>query len=472
MFLFLIQIAGFAAIGDANNDGSITIVDALVVAQYYVGLAPAGFTLSNADVDSSGSVDVVDALLIAQYYVGLITQFPGQAATPAPTAIASNVAQGKTASADSQESGNEAAKGNDGSTTTRWCANDGSPNHFWAVDLGGFYNLSNTEIMWEYGDRAYQYKIEVSEDSSSWNLALDRTTNTTITQVSSDSFNVVARYMRITVTGLAAGTWASFFEFRAFGVTAPNPTPGPTAGSVTPEPTIPPGYTLVWSEEFNYSGTPDPANWGYESGYVRNNEAQYYEQANASCDGSELVIEARKNDGGYAYTSSSLITQGKHQWTYGRFEMRGKIPCVTGSWPAWWAVGIGANGSWPQCGEIDMMEYYKSTLLANVCYQNAGGSQVWDSATKSLSTFASDWPNNFHTWVMEWDTNTISLYCDDALLNSFNVNDATVGSYNPFRTSIWMFANLAIGGNNGGDPSGTTFPLRYYIDYIRVYQKQ
>jgi beta-glucanase (GH16 family) len=98
--------------------------------------------------------------------------------------------------------------------------------------------------------------------------------------------------------------------------------------------------------------------------------------------------------------------------------MRGKIPCVTGSWPAWWAVGIGATGSWPKCGEIDMMEYYKSTLLANVCYQNSGGSQVWDSSTKSLSSLG-----------LDWDTNTINLYCDDALLNTFNVESATVGSY-------------------------------------------
>jgi beta-glucanase (GH16 family) len=315
--------ASAAALGDVNNDGSINIVDALLVAQYYVGLGPSNFNASYADTNSSGSIDIVDALLIAQLYVGLITQCPGQATTA---------------------------------------------------------------------------------------------------------------------------------------------TPEPAA-------TPPAGWRLVWSEEFNYSGTPDPSNWGYESGYVRNNETQYYQQANASCDGTQLVIEARRNDNGYSYTSSSLVTHNKHQWTYGRFEMRGKIPCVTGSWPAWWAVGIGANGSWPQCGEIDMMEYYRNMLLANVCYQNASGSQVWDSSTKQISTLGSGWADNYHTWVMEWDENTIDLYCDDALLNTFNVNDATVGSYNPFRTSIWMFVNLAIGGNNGGDPSGTAFPLRYYVDYIRVYQK-
>jgi len=320
LIIFSISISANAVIGDVNNDSSITIIDALLVAQYYVGLNPANFNASNADVNASGSIDILDALLIAQYYVGLITQFPGQTATPAPT---------------------------------------------------------------------------------------------------------------------------------------------PLAG----------GWNLVWSDEFNYTGTPDPSNWGYESGYKRNNEAQYYQSANASCDGTQLIIEARRNDNGYAYTSSSLVTSGKHQWTYGRFEMRGKIPVDTGSWPAWWAVGIGANGSWPQCGEIDMMEYYKSMVLANVCYQNASGGQVWDSSTKTLTALGANWANNYHIWVMEWDTNTINLYCDDALLNTFNVANATVGTYNPFRTSIWMFVNLAIGGNNGGDPANTTFPLRYYVDYIRVYQK-
>jgi beta-glucanase (GH16 family) len=326
LILSFISYASYAALGDVNSDSNITIVDALLVAQYYVGLNPPNFTASNADVNANGSIDVVDALLIAQYYVGLITGFPGQVATP--------------------------------------------------------------------------------------------------TQV-----------------------------------------------PATPDPTPAGGYSLVWSDEFNYSGTPDPANWGYESGYVRNNEAQYYQQSNASCDGSQLVIEARRNDGGYSYTSSSLITQNKHQWTYGRFEMRGKIPCVTGSWPAWWAVGIGANGSWPKCGEIDMMEYYRNMLLANVLYQNSAGSQVWDSTTRDVSTLGAGWANNYHVWVMEWDANKIDLYCDDALLNTFDVNSATVGTYNPFRTSIWMFVNLAIGGNNGGDPSATTFPLRFYVDYIRVYQK-
>src|SRR6185436_11651947 len=117
-------------------------------------------------------------------------------------------------------------------------------------------------------------------------------------------------------------------------------------------------------------------------------------------------------------------------------------------------------------GEIDMMEFYRGMNLLNVMYQNSSGSIIWDSFTENAPAGFQD---TFHTWVMEWDPTTIKLYLDGVLKNTFTVDTATVGSYNPFRQPWYMLANLAIGGNNGGDPSGTTFPLQYNIDYIRVY---
>jgi beta-glucanase (GH16 family) len=399
----------------------------------------------------------------------------------------SNVAQGKTASADSQQSNNTAAKGNDGSTTTRWCANNGNLNHWWKVDLGSSYNLSSSEVMWEYNGRIYKYKVEISSDNTNWTLKVDKTNNTSTAQTQTDPFSGTARYVRITVTGLASGTWASFFEFRVFGstgstatptptsVVTPNPTPSftptPTATPIPHTPTPPPGWTLAWSDEFN-GPTIDTTNWGYELGYKRNNELQYYTNRteNARIENSNLVIEAiRENYNGYGYTSASLITSGKREFQYGRFEMRAKIPTPLGSWPAWWTLGV-AN-PWPKNGEIDIMEYYTGTILANIAYQNPSGSIVWDSLTKNISDYGPGWSDNYHIWVMEWDTNTINLYVDDWLFNTFNVSNADNGSYNPFRQRHYILANLAIGGTRGGDPSGTTFPLIYYIDYIRVYQK-
>jgi beta-glucanase (GH16 family) len=233
----------------------------------------------------------------------------------------------------------------------------------------------------------------------------------------------------------------------------------------------PEGWRLVWADEFDRTAV-NTADWGYEIGYKRNNEQQYYtnRSENARLENGNLVVEARReNYSGYAYTSASLNTSGKRQFTYGRFELRAQIPTAQGSWPAWWTLGT-QNG-WPKNGEIDIMEFYRGMILANVAYQNSGGSIVWDSFTKQISTYESGWASQFHTWAMEWDANTINLYVDDALLNSFDVNSATVGSYNPFRQPHYMLVNLAIGGNNGGNPAGTTFPLQYLVDYVRVYQR-
>src|SRR6476660_2808909 len=140
------------------------------------------------------------------------------------------------------------------------------------------------------------------------------------------------------------------------------------------------GYRLVWADEFNEKGKPDTANWVFEKGFVRNEEAQWYQEENAVCEKGLLIIEGRKetkqnplykegskewrkNRKNIEYTSSSINTRGKRSWQYGRFEMRGRIDISNGLWPAWWTLGVG--GRWPANGEIDIMEYYKQKLLAN-----------------------------------------------------------------------------------------------------------
>ena len=122
-----------------------------------------------------------------------------------------------------------------------------------------------------------------------------------------------------------------------------------------------PQWRQVWADEFNKDGTPDPANWTYEHGLVRNDEAQWYQRQNASCRGGLLVIEARRervrnsafvtgsrewpaNQEFAEYTSSSLTTKGLHQWRYGRFELRARIDTRSGMWPAWWTLGIESPG--------------------------------------------------------------------------------------------------------------------------------
>jgi len=262
------------------------------------------------------------------------------------------------------------------------------------------------------------------------------------------------------------------------------------------------GYRLVWHDEFDKDGPLNPADWGYERGFVRNQEAQFYQPDNAVCQGGFLVIEARKESkpnpnyiapgaatapgargrGGTGWpnlptieiTAASVNTRGKHEFTYGRFEIRAQIDVRSGSWPAFWSLGT--TGGWPGNGEIDIMEYYRDMVLANVAWQGANGA-VWNSVKTRLPTLPVDWARKFHTWRMDWDEKAIKLFLDDVKVNeqdlSKTVNTGGRGAgVNPFiDRPIYLLLNQAIGGQSGGDYSKAEFPIYFYIDYVRVWQK-
>ena len=140
-------------------------------------------------------------------------------------------------------------------------------------------------------------------------------------------------------------------------------------------------------------------------------------------------------------------------------------------WPAWWTLGV--SGEWPANGEIDIMEYYKGNILANVaCGTSTRWQAKWDSSTKAVSSLGAGWADNFHVWRMDWDDQKIDLYVDDSLMNSVPLSSMlNPDGQSPFKQKHYMLVNLAIGGVNGGDPSGTTFPVQYQVDWIRVFQK-
>jgi beta-glucanase (GH16 family) len=249
---------------------------------------------------------------------------------------------------------------------------------------------------------------------------------------------------------------------------------------------------LVWADEFNADGRPDANNWAYEHGFVRNRELQWYQPENARCENGLLIIEARRrwrenprhdpnsNDWRHTrryaeYTSACLKTRGLHSWRFGRFAMRGRIDTRAGMWPAFWTLGTAR--SWPGCGEIDIMEYYRGTLLANACWASEKRwVPIWDDLKKPITEFGDpDWSSKFHIWRMDWDRDAIRLYVDDELLNTIDLTktiNQTPDRANPFHEPHYILLNLAIGGTNGGDPSGTEFPARLEIDYVRVYQQR
>lgn len=253
-------------------------------------------------------------------------------------------------------------------------------------------------------------------------------------------------------------------------------------------------WELLWSDEFDYKGLPDPAKWDYEEGLVRNQELQYYTRArkeNARVEDGMLVIEARKEkwanpryrpgsanwntSAEFAeYTSASLTTRDKEDWTYGRVEVRAKLPKGTGVWPAIWMLGtsIGRVG-WPACGEIDIMENvgFEPNIIHGTVhtakYNHTKGTQKGSQATVEKPH------ESFHVYAVEWDKDRIDFFVDDRKYFTFENEGAGVEAW-PFDGKQYLLLNLAIGGSWGGQKGidDTIFPQRYYVDYVRVYHRK
>ncbi|WP_159518153.1 glycoside hydrolase family 16 protein [Sunxiuqinia indica] len=256
------------------------------------------------------------------------------------------------------------------------------------------------------------------------------------------------------------------------------------------------GLVLIWNDEFSEDGAPNAENWNYEYGFVRNQELQWYQSQNAICKNGRLIIEGKREtveNPNYSpassdwrnirevasYTSSCLITRGLQEWsTGGYYEVRARIDVTKGAWPAIWLLGT--EGSWPENGEIDMMEYYpiddEPYLLANVAWGTAKKhNAAWDGAKKLYSDLTSqdpDWSNKFHLWSMMWNEDYIRLYVDDELLNEVDLRKTlNADKHNPFVGSqkFYLLLNLAIG-SNGGIPYDPDFPITFEVDYVRIYQ--
>lgn len=233
---------------------------------------------------------------------------------------------------------------------------------------------------------------------------------------------------------------------------------------------------LVWSEEFNYTGLPDPTKWNFETGGGGwgNNELQYYTDSenNAYVDNGVLTITAREEQvGGRDYTSARITTQGKFDVKYGRIEARIKLPYGQGIWPAFWMLGANfSQVGWPMCGEIDIMEMVGGPNRDNTCHStihwdnNGQHAEYGQSYTLPTGIFA----DNFHVFGITWNAQEIRGYVDDV---EYFVADITPAGLSEFQNNFFLILNVAVGGNWPGSPDETTeFPQTMQVDWIRVYQ--
>ena len=250
-------------------------------------------------------------------------------------------------------------------------------------------------------------------------------------------------------------------------------------------------WELVWSDEFDYEGLPDAKKWNYELGFIRNKELQYYTEArkeNAWVADGHLTITGRKErfknpqfqsgaehwkqQREYAeYTAASITTRFKHAWTYGRFEIKAKLPQGKGIWPALWTLGtnIGEIG-WPKCGEIDIMEFVgkKPDLVhGTVHFSQEKKHKMNGGKLQVLRPF-----DDFHVYAIEWFPDRIDFYFNEQKYHSFSTADAKRDDMNPFHKPHYLLMNLAIGGSWGGPVDDSVLPQAYKIDYVRVYQQK
>jgi len=227
--------------------------------------------------------------------------------------------------------------------------------------------------------------------------------------------------------------------------------------------------SLLWSDEFDTPGAPDPAKWGYDTGAGGwgNNELQHYtnrlDNAVVSNGTLKIILKAESYSGS-AYTSARLLSKNKFSFKYGKVEARAKLPLGGGTWPAIWMLGDNINTApWPACGEIDIMEHVGNQLnriFGTVHHPGHSGGNA-----DGGSTMISNVTTEFHRYGVEWTPASIKFSVDDVVFYTF-ANSSSL----PFNQNFFMILNVAMGGNFGGAVAPGFTSSEMEIDYIRVYQ--
>ena len=269
---------------------------------------------------------------------------------------------------------------------------------------------------------------------------------------------------------------------------------------------VPEGYTLLFADEFDKPGLPDPAKWRYEEGWVRNQEAQWYSKAdpantwvtngtlrltglrlpkprpNPYAKNAALPAADVKNPRpsfwgaerpAILFTSGSIETRGLFSFQYGRVDVRARLPQGQGVWPAIWTLGV--KGRHPDCGEIDIMEYVWSspqTVWSTLHFP--GREKIPTSQRSGGHTGPDVQDGQFHLYTLEWDAERMVFSFDGKPYYTYPIDRANQpDGTNPFRQPHYLKLNLALGTkhNWGGDLDPAILPQTFEVDYVRVYRK-
>jgi beta-glucanase (GH16 family) len=244
-----------------------------------------------------------------------------------------------------------------------------------------------------------------------------------------------------------------------------------------------PERKLVWSDEFDYRGLPNPSKWGYDLGDGcpdvcgwGNNEDEFYtnDLNNARAENGNLIIEARKEArGGKEFTSARLVSKNKGDWKYGRIEIRAKLPRGRGTWPAIWMLSTDWKyGGWPTSGEIDIMEHvgYDPGVIHGTLHSEKYN-HVKRTQQEGMLTVP-DCQDAFHVYAVDWTENQIDFYIDEKMYHSVKRNTADDFKGWPFDQRFHLILNIAVGGNWGAAKGidQSIWPQQMLVDYVRIYQ--
>jgi|GEM_PF-634213 len=321
---------------------------------------------------------------------------------------------------------------------------------------------------WNTVPGAASYILQAATDNSfsSTSLVVNENVGNNLSKQVSGLNLLSTYYWRVSaISNSGASDWSDVWSF-----TTPSNT-------ITPK-----GWVQVWSDEFNYNGLPDSTKWGYDVGTGLsgwgNNELEYYtfkNLNNARVKDTVLIIEARNEQyNNSSYTSARLVSADKGDWTYGRFEIRAKLPGGTGTWPAIWMLSTDktyGNGKWPDNGEIDIMEHvgYDPGNVIGAVHCNLYNGM--NNRQKNAVTAVPDAETAFHVYALEWNKDSINIFVDDVKYFTM-INENTGWQAWPFNKNFHLILNVAVGGNWGGKygvvPS--IFPQQMVIDYVRVFQ--